>query len=92
MRLALAFTLMAGPALAQPACAPHAVVIEQLADGWGEGRVSIGLSRGALVEMFANRETGTWTITVTGAGGLTCIVAAGEAFETVAPEPAGIEG
>jgi hypothetical protein len=38
----------------------------------------------AVVEVFASAETGTWTITVTSVQGLTCLVASGQAFETLA--------
>ncbi|MGY9031057.1 MAG: hypothetical protein ACKVIA_02260 [Rhodobacterales bacterium] len=34
-----------------------------------------------ILEVFASDTTGTWTITVTAAGGLTCLVAAGRAFQ-----------
>ena len=37
-----------------------------------------------MVEVFASRDTGTWTITVTRPSGLTCLVASGQAFETLA--------
>jgi hypothetical protein len=38
----------------------------------------------AVVEVFASEETGTWTITVTMPSGLTCLVASGQSFETLA--------
>lgn len=66
-------------------CAPHEQVVERLAAGYGETRRSIGLgARGVVVELFASTETGTWTITATAPDGLTCLVAAGEAFEALA--------
>jgi hypothetical protein len=34
-----------------------------------------------MVEVFASTTTGSWTITVTNASGLTCLVASGQAFE-----------
>jgi len=69
-------------------CAPRATVLKQLAQRYGETRQSIGLGgNDALVELFASRDTGTWTITVTLPSGTTCIVAAGDAFETVADAP-----
>ena len=36
------------------------------------------------MEVFASPETGTWTITVTTAAGMTCLVASGQAFEELA--------
>lgn len=66
-------------------CAPRDVVVARLADGYGETRQSLGLGeQGAVVEVFASTETGTWTITVTTANGLTCLVASGQSFETLA--------
>ena len=66
-------------------CAPRAAVVEHLAQGYGETRQSIGLgSNNAVVEVFASDETGTWSITITSPGGLTCLVASGRSFENVA--------
>jgi hypothetical protein len=68
-------------------CAPRDAVVERLAQGYGETRQSIGLgANNAMVEVFASDETGTWTITVTTPGGLTCLVASGQSFERVAEE------
>lgn len=80
---AAAGALLAQPTLAQTRnCAPHQVVVEHLAEGFGETRQSIGLAaNNTVVEIFASPETGTWTITMTAPGGLTCLVAAGEAFQ-----------
>ncbi|MBV2360236.1 hypothetical protein KUH32_10655 [Thalassococcus sp. CAU 1522] len=77
---------MAGQAAAQTAnCAPREMVIERLATKYGETRQSIGLgNNNAVVEVFASEETGTWTITVTTASGMTCLVASGQAFEELA--------
>lgn len=66
-------------------CGPRTAVIEKLAEAYGETRRSIGLAaNNAVVELFASDETGTWTITVTGTNGLTCLVASGQAYEAVA--------
>ncbi len=77
---------------AQQNCAPRAVVIERLASSYGEIRQSIGLAQNnTMVEVFASTNTGSWTITVTNASGLTCLVASGQAFERLAeslPTPA----
>lgn len=82
--LACATAMLAGPALAGN-CAPREVVVEQLADRYGESRQSMGLGAdNAVVEVFASRETGTWTITITTPRGMTCLVASGQAFEALA--------
>ncbi len=94
-RLALAFALLAAPALAQQAaqqpaqqpaqalsaCAPRADIIAQLQKKYGETRRGAGLqNRGAVTEVFASAATGTWTIIVTRPDGVACAVAAGEAW------------
>ena len=73
------------PVLAQQGnCAPREIVVQRLAEGYGETRRSIGLgANNAVVEVFAS-ETGSWTITVTFPNGSTCLVASGQAFETLA--------
>ena len=66
----------------RPNCAERATVVARLAEGYGEARQSIGLApNNAVVEVFANEETGTWTITVTMPNGTTCLVASGQAYE-----------
>ncbi len=66
-------------------CAPREVVVERLADRFGETRQSMGLgANNAMVEVFASPSSGTWTIIVTSAHGITCLVASGQAFETLA--------
>ncbi len=70
---------------AQQTCAPRDQVIERLTSTYGETRQSIGLGQNnAMVEVFASTDTGTWTITVTTANGMTCLVASGQAFERLA--------
>jgi hypothetical protein len=76
---------LAQPAPAQQACADRALIMERLADGYGESRQSIGLgANNTLVEIYASLESGTWTITVTAPGGPTCLVASGSNFEVLA--------
>ena len=79
--------LLAAPASAQNAsnCAPRDIIVEKLASKYGETRQSMGLgANNAVIEVFASDETGTWTITVTSVHGMTCLVASGQAFETLA--------
>ncbi|NKB26680.1 MAG: hypothetical protein GKR99_03595 [Rhodobacteraceae bacterium] len=72
-------------------CGPRDAVLARLSEGYGESRQSAGLAaQGQMVEVFAASGTGTWTITVTNAAGLMCLVASGEAFERfdeIAPVP-----
>ncbi len=83
---AAATLFVASDALAQSGnCAPRDAVVERLAEGYGESRQSMGLgANNAVIEVFASEETGTWTITVTTPNGLTCLVASGQSYETLA--------
>ncbi|MGJ8616021.1 MAG: hypothetical protein ACSHWS_04210 [Sulfitobacter sp.] len=66
-------------------CGPRVAVVAKLAERYGETRQSMGIGAdNAVVEVFASAETGSWTITVTKPGGLTCLVASGQAFEELA--------
>jgi hypothetical protein len=66
-------------------CAPRAVVLQELAEKYSEVRQSIGMAGPAqVIEVFADPASGTWTIIATAANGMTCIVAAGAAYEDVA--------
>jgi hypothetical protein len=85
--LGLAGLLLAAPAQAAPQCGPRAAVLAHLAETYAETRQSIGLAANNMVmEVFASRESGSWTITVTTAEGVTCLVATGQGFEPVAEE------
>lgn len=84
MLLAACAAALGHPAAARN-CAPREVVVERLAERYRETRQSMGLGpNNAVVEVFASQETGTWTITVTTPQGMTCLVASGQAFETLA--------
>ena len=78
---------LAGDAAARGArhCAARDVVVERLANGYGETRQAVGLgANNAMVEVFASDETGSWTILVTTATGMSCLMASGQSFEEVA--------
>ncbi|OWU85395.1 hypothetical protein ATO6_00055 [Oceanicola sp. 22II-s10i] len=83
---AIAMAILATQSAAQGTpCAPRHNVVEGLAEKYGENRRAIGVSaNNMVVEVFASDASGTWTITVTNASGLTCLVASGEAFEALA--------
>ncbi|SHH30321.1 hypothetical protein SAMN04488044_2312 [Cognatishimia maritima] len=73
----------ASPLEAEAQCGPRDIVLDRLAEIYGENRQAIGLAReNTLMELFASQESGSWTITVTTAQGLTCLIAAGQNFET----------
>ena len=75
-----------GPATAQPqmVCGERDAIVAQLERKYGETRRSVGLQQGrALVEVYASEKTGSWTILVTDTAGKSCLMATGEAFETL---------
>lgn len=86
LRGALAALCLIVPTVAEATtCAPREVVIDRLTKKFGETRQSIGLGpNNQMIEVFASDSTGTWTITATRASGLACLLASGQAFETLA--------
>jgi len=64
------------------ACADTAVVAQRLVQVYGERRQFAATGPdGAVTQVFAATDTGSWTITVTRLDGLTCLVASGAAFD-----------
>lgn len=89
---AVACMLLASAQLASaqsPKCIPREKAEKQLAEKYGETRRAGGLARGTIVEMWANDETGTWTVTITRPDGMTCLAADGQAYREYEPTPAG---
>lgn len=81
------FLASALPAVASN-CLPRPVMVEGLASKYGEYVTSRGLGGdGMMIEMYASPETGTWSVVVTSASGLACLVASGTAFEAVSAIP-----
>ena len=73
-------------AQAQGRCAERDAVVRHLAERYAETRQGMGLAADAsVVEVFAS-DTGSWTITVTMASGMTCLVASGQGWEALAEE------
>jgi hypothetical protein len=91
--LAAALAVSAGAAGAQtgPKCAPAADVIARLTSKYGETLQAEGLRGGtSVVQIYANAETGTWTVLDVGVSGLACLISAGEAWSGFLPQqPAG---
>lgn len=81
------------PASAQGAsCAERNLIVDRLSTKYGETRQSAGLNQNnGMVEVFASDQTGTWTILVTMPNGMSCLMAAGKAWQgeaavTTAPD------
>ena len=78
-----ALLLFAGATQAQTQCGSRGMVLETLANRYGESRQAIGLAGNSTVmELFAS-ETGSWTITATMPDGIVCLLASGESFEAL---------
>ena len=74
--------ISAVPAVAQQGqCGPRDAIIAHLATKYSETRRSVGLAaNNTVMEVFASTDTGSWTITVATAQGMTCLVASGQDF------------
>lgn len=82
--------LCASPLTAQPMCAERAAIIDMLGTRYGETLRSVGLVGGnRIVEVLASDETGSWTILVTNAEGLACLIASGQHYQVVSAAPGG---
>ena len=71
---------------AQAVCGKRDALLKQLADGYKEAPVAMGLDSNGRVVELATSETGTWTILMTGTEGITCLVAVGKAWENIQPK------
>lgn len=86
--VAVLTALTSFPAAAEMACGVRDEIVSKLGDEFDEKRVGMGLGHdGQVVEVFASRDSGTWTMLVTYPTGQTCLYGAGEAWQTPAPSP-----
>ena len=71
-------------------CDTHAGLTAVLEDRFGETPVAMGtVGEYYIMEVFANPETGTWTVVLTQANGTACGIASGDDLETLAPSKEG---
>lgn len=93
--------LLGLPAIAPPVqaqalqCADRQIVADRLTDGYSEQLIAGGLQNSRrVVEVWASPETGTFTIVMTTAEGLSCVVASGTNFHqnTFVSVPTGAKG
>lgn len=72
------------PAAAQAVCMTHAEAEKQLVTRYAESPVALGLaSNGSVYEVFSKADGTSWTMVVTLPNGTSCLLAAGEAWESV---------
>ena len=96
LSLGLIVSALGGTSLhAQASCAPRDKLIERLETGYGEALAGGGLqSENRMIEVWAAPETGTWTVLMTQANGMACIMASGTNWHQQEPIAAakGIRG
>lgn len=91
--LALLTVFAAWPLLAQGNCGGYADAAAALSSRWGEAPVGGGLdAQGNLVQVWANLDTGTWSVLVLTPGGPACLVASGDNWQAMEPPAAGVAG
>lgn len=78
------------PAQSQPACMSREALVDLLARRYGEHEVGWGVYAYGknLVQRFES-PNGSWTLVITEAGSVPCIVAGGPRWHSVSPSPAG---
>jgi len=80
-------------AASQPVCGPRDKFLEHLRGKYDEQPVGLGVTGGGgVLEMLAAPDGKTWTIIVTTPGGLSCVAAAGHAWEPLDGEPVSEDG
>ena len=70
---------LAGPAIAQTACGDRDKIVGQLQAKYKESHRASGLETDTkMVEIWTSEASGTWTILITQANGISCVAAAGK--------------
>ena len=65
-------------------CGEREVIVTFLATEFGEVVQSVGISNNnGLVEMYANTETGSWSLVFTHPTGVTCLTTYGRSYENI---------
>lgn len=90
--LGVATAMLAGLAI-QPVnsvCAERQALLASLNREYSENPTALGLANnGSVLELLTTRDGKTWTLLMTKPDGTSCVVAAGEAWETVSQVASG---
>ena len=79
---ASAMLLPLGAATAAVPCAERGEIVKKLSDEYKEKAQAVGvINPDAVVEIFVS-ENGTWTILATGTDGKSCVLSAGEGWDS----------
>ena len=85
--LTSAVVVATSPALAQqqqPLCTDRSEVISQLSSQYSEAPVAMGIANnGGVLEILSSQAGTSWTIILTMPNGVTCMIAAGENWESL---------
>lgn len=84
----LAIAVFTAPAHAAP-CMDRQEFADAAKDRYGEYPVFHGVMPEAIVEVWLNEETGTWTVTLTLPNGMACVPAVGRRGALVEPDQPG---
>ncbi|PZM13922.1 hypothetical protein [Rhizobium tubonense] len=80
---------MVHPAAAEPVlnCAEHSQVVDFLGSHYSETLQAVGfINQAAILEVYVS-ESGSWTMLVTNANGSSCVVFAGQSWESIPMVP-----
>lgn len=85
--LVFGMAAIAPPVLAQSAtCGERHTITTSLANNYGEFHVGGGLQSGTqMIEVWSSPETGSFTILLTRANGISCIVSSGQSWDSFEP-------
>lgn len=89
--VAASIASIAQAASPQPLCTDRKVVLSQLSKQYSEAPVAMGIANnGGVLEILSSSAGKSWTIIVTMPNGMSCMIAAGENWESV-PQQAKID-
>ena len=68
----------------QPLCTERSEVVNELSSQYGEVPVAMGIANnGGVVEILSSQSGTSWTIILTMPNGVTCMISAGENWESL---------
>lgn len=80
------------PASAQSWCGDRAKIVDELVHVFSERQVGVGIvNKGVIVEFLVSEGGKTWTIIATASNGVSCIIAAGENWQSTPLETPGTD-
>jgi hypothetical protein len=87
---AAALAIPAADSAAAPACGPRSELLKQLSQRYSEAPVAVGLaSDGSLIELLTSGNGASWTLIVSQPHGPSCLIAAGESWQSLKQVAAG---